>query len=100
MVVIGPASGLTLSAGIVMIAVSGLGFPFWVIWGFAAIIISVALGAALISRANEKVRSVIATTEPGDPRLRAAQRRLATLNMINVLVLLSAVWAMVFKPSL
>jgi hypothetical protein len=28
------------------------------------------------------------------------QRRLATLNIINVLVLLSAVWVMVFKPTL
>jgi len=28
------------------------------------------------------------------------QQRLLTLNIINVLVLLSAVWVMVFKPTL
>ena len=98
--VIGPAAGLTLIAGIVMIAVSGLGVPLWVIWGFAAIIVSVALGATLIRRAGEELSEVAATAEPGDPRQSALQRRLATLNTINVLLLLSAVWAMVFKPTL
>jgi uncharacterized membrane protein len=100
MVVIGPASGLTLLAGIVMIAVSGMGVPLWVIWGFTAMIVSSALGATLIRRANEEVRAVAAAAEPDDERLSALQRRLVVLNTINVLVLVSAVWAMVFKPAL
>jgi uncharacterized membrane protein len=100
MVVVGPAAGLTLIAGIVMIAVSGLGVPLWVIWGFAAIIVSMALGATLIRRAGDELSALAATAEPGDPRQIALQQRLATLNIINVLLLLSAVWAMVFKPTL
>ena len=99
MAVLGPAAGLTLIAGIVMIAVSGLGVPLWVIWGFAAIIVSIGLGATLIRRAGEELSKIAATATPGDARLSALQGRLATLNAINVLVLLSAVWAMVFKPS-
>ena len=100
MAVIGPASGLTLIAGIVMIAVSGLGVPLWVIWGFAAIIVSVVLGVTLIGRTSKELRDVAAAAEPGEPRLSTLQRRLVVLNIINVLVLLSAVWAMVFKPAL
>jgi uncharacterized membrane protein len=100
MVVLGPAAGLTLIAGIVMIAVSGLGVPLWIIWGFGAIILSVALGATLIRRAGEEISEMAARAEPGDPRLLALQRRLVTLNIINVLLLVSAVWAMVFKPTL
>ncbi len=99
MAVVGPAAGLTLIAGIVMIAVSGLGAPLWVIWGFATIIVLVALGATLIRRAGEELSNVAATAAPGNPRQLALQRRLATLNIINVLLLLSAVWAMVFKPT-
>jgi uncharacterized membrane protein len=99
-VVLGPAAGLTLIAGIVMIAVSGLGVPLWVIWGFGAIIASVALGATLIRRAGGELSEMAARAEPGDPRLSALQRRLAMLNTINVLLLLSAVWVMVFKPTL
>jgi uncharacterized membrane protein len=99
MTIIGPASGLTLIAGFVMVGVSGLGAPLWVIWGFAAIIVSVALGVVLIGRTSKELREA-AAAEPGGPRLSALQRRLAVLNSINVLVLLSAVWAMVFKPAL
>ena len=100
MAVIGPASGLTLLAGIVMIAVSGLAISLWVIWGFAAIIVSVALGAALIGPTNKALREIAAVAEPSELRLEALRRRLVTLNIINILVLLSAVWAMVAKPSL
>jgi uncharacterized membrane protein len=99
MTIIGPASGLTLIAGFVMVGVAGLGAPLWVIWGFAAIIVSVALGVALIGRTSKELRET-AAAEPGGPRLSALQRRLTVLNSINVLVLLSAVWAMVFKPAL
>jgi uncharacterized membrane protein len=98
--VIGPAAGLTLLAGIVMIAVSGLGAPLWVIWGFAAILVSMGLGATLIRRLGEELSQVAATAKPDDPRLLALQQRLSTINIINVLVLLSAVAAMVFKPAL
>jgi uncharacterized membrane protein len=100
MAIIGPSSGLTLIAGIVMIAVSGLGVPLWVIWGFAAIIVSMVLGVTLIGRTSKELREVAAAAEPSEPRLNALQRRLVALNIINVLVLLSAVWAMVFKPAL
>ncbi len=42
----------------------------------------------------------IATAAPKDPRVRALQGRLTTLNMINLLLLFSVVGAMVFKPTL
>ena len=97
---IGPAAGLTLLAGIVMIATSGLGAPLWVIWGFAAILVSMGLGATLIRRSGEELSQVAATANSGDPQVLTLQQRLTTLNIANVLVLLSAVWAMVFKPVL
>ena len=98
--VIGPAAGLTLLAGIVMIATSGLGAPLWVIWGLAVLLVSMALGATLIRRAGEELSQIAATATPADQRVAALQQRLSTLNIINVLVLLSAVAAMVFKPAL
>ena len=100
MAIVGPAAGLTLIAGIVMIAVSGLGIPLWVIWGFVAILVSMGLGATLIRRGGEELSQIAATAAPGDPRVGTVQQRLTTLNIVNVLVLLSAVAAMVFKPTL
>lgn len=100
MTIIGPSSGLALLAGIAMLAVAGLGAPLWILWGFAVIILSFALGATLIRRSAEQVRDLAARADSGDARLSSAQRQLTTLNVINLLLLLSAVWAMVFKPSL
>jgi uncharacterized membrane protein len=97
--VIGPAAALTLLAGIGT-AVSG-GFPmnsFWIIWGFAAILISVALGATLIRITTQQIGK-LATGGDG-PQIAALQGRLALLNGINILLLLSTVWAMIAKPAL
>lgn len=95
MALIGPSSGLALLAGIAMMLIAGTGAPLWIVWGFAVIVLSVALGVTLIRRTAQSVRELAATTAD----LSAAQRRLTTLNLINLLLLLSAVWAMVFKPT-
>jgi hypothetical protein len=58
------------------------------------------LGATLIRRSGEELSQVAATANSGDPQVLTLQQRLTTLNIANVLVLLSAVWAMVFKPAL
>jgi uncharacterized membrane protein len=98
MAFIGPAAALTLLAGFAMLGVSGLGAPLWVIWGFIAIILSVAFGATLVRISANKVRELALKTEPNDSRLKAARQQLMIVNVINTLFLLSAVWAMVFKP--
>lgn len=42
-----------------------------------------------------------AETPPVDPdRIRALQRRLRTLGVVNLIVLFSVVWAMVSKPTI
>ncbi len=98
--IVGPCAALTLLAGIVMLATSRMGAPLWVIWGFAAIIISIGLGGTLIRRAGDELSTIAANTTSDASRLQRLQRRLATLNAINVVVLISAVAAMVFKPTL
>jgi hypothetical protein len=37
---------------------------------------------------------------PDDPRLEALRGRLGTLGALNLIVLLSVIWAMVVKPTL
>jgi uncharacterized membrane protein len=99
--IIGPASALTLIAGIVTAV--NVGYPFsalWISWGFMAIFASVILGATLLRSVNGQLLALAPLAKPGEPRLRALQQRLGALNLINFLLLLSAVGAMVFKPSL
>lgn len=99
--IVGPAMALTLIAGIATAANVGYDFgSLWITWGFVAIFASLLLGVTLMRSVNGKLGKLVPVAEPGEPRLRALQGQLATLNVINVLLLLSAVGAMVFKPTL
>lgn len=98
--VVAPAAFITLIAGIGMVAVSGLGAPLWIIWGFAAIVLSIALGATFLRRTGTALSECLQTAGVDDSRTKSLQRRLATLSIINLLLLFSAVGAMVFKPTL
>jgi uncharacterized membrane protein len=98
--VIAPAAGLTLLAGLAIVVVGHLGLPLWVIWELAALVLSMLLGATLLRRATVELRERLATDETAEPEIASIQRRLAMLQGVNLIVLLSAVWAMVFKPML
>jgi uncharacterized membrane protein len=99
--IVGPAAALTLIFGIVTAATAGFEFSMlWITWGFAGIIASIALGASLIRRVVAEIGKLATAAEPHDPRLRALQGRLTLLNLVNLLILLSTVGAMVFKPTL
>jgi uncharacterized membrane protein len=98
--VIGPAAGIGLVAGIVMMVVGQLGAHFWIVWGFAVMALSLVLGATVLRRAGTRLGERLATTDHGNLDITALQRRLATLSAINILLLLSAVWAMIFRPTL
>ena len=99
--VIAPAAALTLLTGLVRVEQIDVGYgTFWVAWGIAAVVLSLAIGATLIRATNAELRR-LATDAPADnPRWPTLQRRATTLFAINLLLLLSAVWAMEFKPSL
>jgi uncharacterized membrane protein len=97
--VLGPAAALTLLAGVGTTLTAG--FPMrslWIIWGFAAILASLALGASLIRVTTQRIGTLAA--EGDMTQIAPLQGRLVTLNVVNILLLLSAVWAMVAKPEL
>jgi uncharacterized membrane protein len=97
--VVGPAAGLTLIAGIVTAAVGSLNMgALWISWGFAGIILSMALGGTLIRRTTVSLETALAGSAPAE--VSTLRSRLTTLNLINLLLLLSVVAAMVFKPTL
>lgn len=91
--VITPAIGVQLLSGLVMIFGFGIGLPLWVLWGIAAIIAVVALSQTMLVPAF----NAIIDGAPGTQR--DQQRRLVLVYAVILLVLLSTVWAMVFKPT-
>lgn len=98
---VGPSALLTLISGVVMVAVSGLSFgSFWVTWGFVGIFVTMFLGGFYGRRIGERMNALIDDGGLDDPHVRALQKRLTLLNVVNLLILFSVVWAMVFKPTL
>jgi protoporphyrinogen IX oxidase len=97
--VVGPAAGLTLIAGIATAVVGSLDMgALWITWGFAGIIISMALGGTLIRRTTVSLETALTGSSPAE--VGSLRGRLTTLNLINLVLLLSVVAAMVFKPTL
>ena len=99
--VLGPAAALALISGVVMVIDGGIGFgTLWIAWGVGALIVSMGLGATVIRRSGEQLGRLLASEGRDEEAVMSLQRRLQTLSAVNMLVLLSAVWMMVTKPTL
>src|SRR5687768_15631177 len=93
--VIGPAMAVTLLAGLA--AVTRVGYPFsspWIVWGLVGFVGAVALGAIAVPRTARALDDVAGSAESNNPQVEALGRQLGLLNMLNVLLLLTVVWAM------
>lgn len=97
--VLGPAAGLTLITGGAAMAVANIGFSTWIIWGLVAMIVSMALGGSIVRRTNEALVARAADASSRHPELVGLVRKLSLAHAALVLILLSTVWAMVFKPA-
>ena len=73
--------------------------PSGSLWGLAGWVLFILLGVVATGRAAGELGR-LAQTAPGDPRIAALRGRLTAINVINLLILASVVFAMVFKPTL
>ncbi|HEX7049195.1 MAG TPA: DUF2269 family protein [Longimicrobiales bacterium] len=96
----GPSALVTLLAGVGLVGVMGGGFAFWMAWGLVGVFGSMAIGALFMQRTGRQLAAVSAAEAPDPTRLARLRRRMSLLGMLNILLLLSTVWAMVFKPTL
>src|SRR4029450_10435614 len=70
--IIAPAAALTLLTGLVRVEQIDVGYgTFWVAWGIAAIVLSLALGATLIRVTNAELRRMRGAAAADDQRARA-----------------------------
>ena len=96
--VIAAAATVTLIAGVFALIVGRLGFPLWALWGFIVFAMFLTFGATAIRATSGELQKHIAMPESSVENLQLLLRRIVTLSTINLVFLLSAVWAMVFKP--
>jgi uncharacterized membrane protein len=98
---LGPSAATAFIAGFVMIVDGDIEFTtLWVLWGMIAIFLSMFLGAGPIRRTGEELAIGASNPKPEQARVAALGNRLRTLNAVNLIIIFSAVWAMVFKPTL
>jgi uncharacterized membrane protein len=102
--VLAPAGVLTLISGVWLVLDHGFGLStvfttLWLTWGLVGLFASVILGATLIRATHVDLRRLTEAPSDDEQRRLQSQRRAAVLYGINQLILLSVVWAMVFKPT-
>ena len=90
-----------LVAGIAMAAIGHIPpASLWLWWGVAGIAGFVLLGVISSGRAVRELAALVPVAGEDDPRIHALRRRLRLMGMGIGLLMLSVVWAMVFKPTL
>lgn len=97
--VIGPSAFITLGAGIALTEFFGFGWPFWVIWGFTVIILTGIIGGNFAQKTGEKLADIASSDKVDYDRLKKLQQRLTFLSSVTLLLLFSAVWVMIYKPT-
>ena len=99
--VIGSAAVLAVLAGFGAAGVGRWSFGLlWIVWGIIGFILSMLIGVVAVQRTAKELSGLAREAGPGDSRVASLQGRMRTLNAINLLLLASVVWAMVFKPTL
>ena len=92
---------VTLIAGLWMAGQFGIPFTsLWIVWGLVGFVGFVVIGVIAVSRVAAELGALARSAGTDDPRVAALGRRLGVLSTINLLLLASVVWAMVFKPTL
>lgn len=95
---VGPASGLAILSGIGGMFVGHVPFRAWNVWGMLAVVLFSLVGIATMRPTLARLEAGAESGAPPD-ELRRLLRRHRGLLALNVLILLSALWAMVLKPT-
>ena len=97
--IIAPAMGVVLLAGFAMVGIAHL-HPgmLWIWWGLIGLVASVVVAGPVMGRAGAELGRLAGS--PDGPRVGVLQRRLRWLAILNMLLLFSVIWAMVYKPTL
>ena len=97
----GPASGLVLLSGLGMVGMAEIGFTtFWVLLGYAGILLHGVIGAVFIRKRTMELARLASTDGADDQPLAEAGGKLWTVQLIYLAIMALVVGAMVLKPTL
>lgn len=92
-----PSMIVAILAGFALAHLSG-GMAPWAAWGVIVSIAFLIVTLAFIRRYHREVTDMVLDGHADAARAAILRRRIGRLGMLNILLLLSAVWAMVYKP--
>jgi uncharacterized membrane protein len=96
-----PLAVILLIAGVLLVEEVGYSYgDVWISIGFLGFLTSFVLGVGYYPRAGRRYEEVAAGEGPGSPAADAVYRRTATVNTIEMTVLLLVVIDMAVKPGL
>jgi uncharacterized membrane protein len=95
-----PLSVVLIIAGVLLVEEVGYGYgDLWITLGFMGFLTSFVLGVVYYPRAGRRYEQVATGDGPGSPAAQAVYRRTATVNMVELTVLLLVVVDMAVKPG-
>lgn len=97
--IIGPSSVLTAISGIIM-ALLWFGWPFWLVWGIVVVAFTGFTGSVTIPRLKKRLVDIISKASGEGEMIKKLTFKFILFISIDLLLLLSAVWTMIYKPSL
>ena len=99
--VVGPVAAIAVLAGIAMVLNSHKSFAtLWILWGIAGVAASIAFGATAIRGTRERLDEASRAGARDINRFEALRGQMLRLQAINLVLLVSVVFAMVFKPTI
>jgi uncharacterized membrane protein len=98
--VFAPLSVILLVAGVLLVDEVGYSYgDLWVTIGFLGFLTSFVLGIGYYPRAGRRYGEIAAGDGPGSPAAEWIYRRTATVNMVELSILLLVIIAMTTKPG-
>ncbi len=99
--VAGPAAGLVLLTGLVMVWLGHIGFhTFWVWFGYAGVLVQAVVGGFVIRKRSMELLALASAPSGDDAALAAASRRLKNAQVIYLILFAIVIAGMVIKPTL
>ncbi len=93
-----PASLVVLGSGFLLVHEADIGFPFWVVFGLAAVAYTFLSDLVFLSPESKRIGTLVASRGQDDAEVRRRLGRILALSRFENLLLLLVVAGMTIKP--
>ncbi len=93
-----PASLVVLVFGFLLVGEADIGYPFWVVFGLAAVAYTFISDLVFLSPESKRIGALVASRGPEDAEAERRLRRILALSRFENLLLLVVVVDMTIKP--